>query len=93
MGVGSLFKIRKYAKQFNMKFLLVGLQIQVKKVLDTVQALPSDSVFKNIKELEIINPDKELKIPIILHYHQRSYYTQLQKEIIALLKSFFKENL
>ena len=52
MGVGSLFKVRKFAKENQVKFLLAGLQPHVKKVLDTVQALPPEAVFKDIKELD-----------------------------------------
>jgi anti-anti-sigma factor len=52
MGVGSLFKIRKFTTQNNAKFMLVGLQPQVQKVLDTVQALPPGCVFGSVKELD-----------------------------------------
>lgn len=86
MAEKNFYKIkRRYLDE------IYGLVDGVK--LEIGRAIIPYHLVKNIKELEIINPDKELKIPIILHYHQRSYYTQLQKEIIALLKSFFKENL
>jgi len=52
MGVGSLFKIRKFANQHAIKFLIAGLQPQVKKVLDTVQAMPAEAVFNHIKEMD-----------------------------------------
>ena len=52
MGIGSLFKIRKFAKQHKAQFLIIGLQPQVKKVLDMVQAMPAESLFKDIKEMD-----------------------------------------
>jgi len=52
MGVGSLFKIRKFTKQHNIKFLIVGLQPQVKKVLDAVQAMPAEAIFRDIQEMD-----------------------------------------
>ena len=52
MGVGSLFKIRKFANQHEIKFAIVGLQPQVKNVLDTVQAMPAEAIFKDIKEMD-----------------------------------------
>ena len=52
MGVGSLFKVRKFSKENQVKFSLAGLQPQVKMVLDTIQAMPAESIFKDIKELD-----------------------------------------
>ncbi len=52
MGVGSLFKMRKFANQHGMKFSIAGLQPQVKMVLDTVQAMPAESIFRDIKEMD-----------------------------------------
>lgn len=50
-------------------------------------------IAESIKELEIINPERELKIPVILHYYQRSYYTQIQQEIILYLKEYFNKHM
>jgi anti-anti-sigma factor len=52
MGVGSLFKIRKFAKQHQVALYLVSLQDNVKKVLETVQAMPPEGIFKSIKEMD-----------------------------------------
>jgi anti-sigma B factor antagonist len=52
MGIGSIFKIRQFAKTNTTTFAIVNLQPQVKKVFDTVQAMPKEAVFSNIAELD-----------------------------------------
>jgi anti-anti-sigma factor len=52
MGVGSLFKIRKYANTHKIVFSLARLQPQVEKILHTVEAMPAEIVFKNRQEMD-----------------------------------------
>jgi anti-sigma B factor antagonist len=52
MGIGSIFKIRKFAKDHKVEFAIVNLQSQVKKVFDTVQAMPQEAIFSSIGELD-----------------------------------------
>lgn len=51
MGIGSIFKINTMATQLGGKFLIVNLQPQIKKVFETVKALPA-SIFKSIEEAD-----------------------------------------
>ena len=52
MGIGSIFKVRKFAKENNVHLVIVNLQPQVKKVFDTVQAMPPEAIFSSIAELD-----------------------------------------
>ena len=52
MGVGSLFKIRKYALNNNIVFSIASLQPQVQKVLNTVEAMPAEIIFRDIAEMD-----------------------------------------
>ena len=52
MGIGSLFKCRKIAQERDFDIRMVNLQPQIKKVLDTVQAMPPEAIFSSIEELD-----------------------------------------
>ena len=51
MGISSIFGLRKRAQDNNFMLLMVNLQPKVKKILDTVQALPPEAIFNSTKEL------------------------------------------
>ncbi len=51
MGIGSVFKINNMVTQLSGKFLIVNLQPQIKKVFETVKALPA-SIFKSVEEAD-----------------------------------------
>ena len=51
MGISSIFGLRKKAQENHFKLLMANLQPKVKKILDTVQALPPEAVFNSTKEL------------------------------------------
>jgi anti-sigma B factor antagonist len=51
-GVGVIIKTRKIMKKNNGQVLLVNLQPQIEKVLEIIQALPDQRIFKNIEELD-----------------------------------------
>jgi anti-anti-sigma factor len=51
-GLRSVFKTRKAMEARNGALLLVNVQPQVQKVFDIVKALPSQSVFKSVAELD-----------------------------------------
>jgi anti-sigma B factor antagonist len=52
MGIGSIFKIRKFAKDSNMEFAIVNLQPQVERVFNTVQAMPKEAIFSSLSEID-----------------------------------------
>jgi len=52
MGVGSIFNLRKKAQEHNFAVTMVNLQPQIKKILDTVQAMPQEAIFSSIEELD-----------------------------------------
>ena len=52
MGIGSIFKVRKFAKENNINVAMVNIQPQVKRVFDTVQAMPQEAIFKDLKEID-----------------------------------------
>ena len=52
MGIGSIFKVRNFAKDKNAKFVMVNLQPPVKKVFDTVQAMPPEAIFSSLEEID-----------------------------------------
>lgn len=52
MGIGSIFRIRKFAREHNVKFAMVNVQSKVQKVFDTVQAMPSGGIFKSFEEMD-----------------------------------------
>ena len=51
-GLRSVFKARKAMESRKGSLLLVNVQPQVQKVFDIVKALPSQSVFKSVAELD-----------------------------------------
>jgi anti-anti-sigma factor len=51
-GLRSVFKARKAMEARKGSVLLVNVQPQVQKVFDIVKALPSQSVFKSVAELD-----------------------------------------
>jgi anti-anti-sigma factor len=51
-GLRSVFKARKVMEARQGALLLVNVQPQVQKVFDIVKALPSQSVFKSVAELD-----------------------------------------
>lgn len=51
MGISSIFGLRKKAQDNDFELLMVNLQPKVKKILDTVQAMPPKAIFSDIKEL------------------------------------------
>ena len=52
MGIGSIFKIRKFAKENKIEIATVNIQPQVKKVFDTVQAMPQEAIFESLNEID-----------------------------------------
>ena len=52
MGIRVLFKTFKALRQKKAMFLMVGLQPQIKKVLEIAQALPPEAVFSSVKEAD-----------------------------------------
>ncbi len=52
MGIGSIFKVRKYAKENKVEFAVLNLQPQVKKVFDAVQAMPKEAIFSSMEEID-----------------------------------------
>jgi anti-anti-sigma factor len=51
-GLRSVFKARKAMEARNGTLLLVNVQPQVQKVFDIVKALPAQSVFKSVVDLD-----------------------------------------
>ena len=51
LGIGSFFKVSNYMNRNNGSLLMTNLQPQIKKLLETVKALPP-SVFKSIEEAD-----------------------------------------
>ena len=51
-GLRSVFKARRAMEAKRGTLLLVNVQPQVQKVFDIVKALPSNSVFKTVAELD-----------------------------------------
>jgi anti-anti-sigma factor len=51
-GLRSVFKARKAMEAKGGSLLLVNVQPQVQKVFDIVKALPAQSVFKSVAELD-----------------------------------------
>lgn len=51
-GLRSVFKARKVMESKKGSILLVNVQPHVQKVFDLVKALPSQSVFKSVAELD-----------------------------------------
>ena len=51
LGIGALFKVKNFLGKNNGTLLLTNLQPQIKKLLDTVKALPP-SVFESIEEAD-----------------------------------------
>ena len=51
MGIGSLFKLSNAVKKLKGSLLLINLQPQIKKVLDTVKAMP-EAMFTSIEEAD-----------------------------------------
>ena len=52
MGIGAIFKLRQFADTNRARFAMVNLQPPVQKVMETVDALPQEAVFKSLKELD-----------------------------------------
>jgi len=52
MGIGAIFRMRKIAQENDFKITMVNLQPQIRKILDTVQAMPQEAIFSSIEELE-----------------------------------------
>jgi len=52
MGVGSIFKVRKYAKDHNIDVGVANVQPSVKKVFDAVQAMPKEAIFTSLAEID-----------------------------------------
>lgn len=50
-----------------------------------VAVLPKHLI-ENVKGLVVINPDRVLKVPIVLHYYQQPFYTKLQRAVITALR-------
>jgi anti-anti-sigma factor len=51
-GIRVLFKAKKRASDGNAKLLFVNPKPSVKKVFDIVKALPSESIFRSMEELD-----------------------------------------
>ena len=51
MGIGSLFKLSNAMKKLKGSLLLINLQPQIKKVLDTVKAMP-EAIFTSVEEAD-----------------------------------------
>ena len=52
MGIRALFKAFKALRQQKAMFVMVGLQPQIKKVLEIAQALPPQAVFASVQEAD-----------------------------------------
>lgn len=51
MGIGAVFKIKKTVKENRGTLLIINLQPQIKKVFETVKALPEE-IFSSIEEAD-----------------------------------------
>ena len=51
MGIGSVFKLAKTLKSYKGALLITNLQPQIKKVFDTVKALP-EAIFSSVEEAD-----------------------------------------
>lgn len=51
LGIGSIFKVRKFLKDNNGTLLLTDLQPQIQRVFETVKALP-EAIFTSIEEAD-----------------------------------------
>ena len=52
MGVRVIIKTRKALKKHDGNLVLMNLQPQIKKVLEIIQALPSEQIFSSVEELD-----------------------------------------
>jgi anti-anti-sigma factor len=51
LGIGAIFKVMKTMQEFEANLLVTNLQPQIKKVFDTVKAMP-ESIFRSIEEVD-----------------------------------------
>jgi anti-anti-sigma factor len=51
-GISVILRARKGLQKQNGEVMMVNLQPQIKKVFEIIKALPSQGIFKNIKELD-----------------------------------------
>lgn len=52
MGLRVIVKAKKTLKQNDGMLIMVNLQPQIKEVFDIVKALPTEQIFKSVKELD-----------------------------------------
>jgi len=52
MGISSLFNLRKAGQANDFELTMANLQPRIKKVLETVRAIPQEAVFDSAEELE-----------------------------------------
>jgi len=51
-GLGIILKLRKHAECNAGKFIITNLQPQIKKVFDVIKALPEQSIFESMAEVD-----------------------------------------
>ena len=51
-GLGTIFGAKKYIELSGGTFIITNLQPQIKKVFDIVKALPVQSIFENMEEVD-----------------------------------------
>ena len=52
MGIGTVFKLTKTMKDNGGVLLVTDLQPQIKKVFDTVKAMPLEAIFSSVEEAD-----------------------------------------
>ena len=62
LGIGSLFKVSNFMKKNNGSLLMTKLQPQIKKLLETVKALP-EGIFKSLEEADEYINEIQRKTP------------------------------
>ena len=62
VGLGVIFNIQKGIKANKGTFLMTNLQPQIQKVFDIVKTLPRQSIFKNMKEVDVYLGSMQKKI-------------------------------
>lgn len=61
MGIGAVFNLRKSVQDIRGTLVITNLQPQVKKVFDTVKALP-EAIFKSIEEADVYLNEIQRKV-------------------------------
>ena len=52
IGIGSIFKAKKFIEENHGTFIMTNLQPQIKKIFEIIKVLPVKPVFENMEEVD-----------------------------------------